>query len=675
MKLNKILPADTNDTLRPIDENAESPGRDRKSHERITSVLRKSVHHLKHLMASSTQKPTNDWWHREENVEQIKTNAEIDTKYKRLRQNSRIKLRFMKAGSELTTLKGLIHPESSFRLSWDFWVMLLVVYIALTTPIELAFTKSPFNILGLEVVINLFFVLDIILNFRTSFRHTSGTKVGRIESSHTVIATRYLKTWFILDLLASFPLDFILLWANAGGDIPDANKVLRILRGVKFFRVFRVDRIYNRIMAKTNFGASIARLSKLFTILFLEWHILGCIYWGISEHEWKQAKEYTPDMYEEWLNADPEDIWVMHDNVMQMSIGRQYIRTLLWAITATTGIGKDIKPKSDIQFVFTTVTIMFGVMTYALVTGSLASVLQNIDTVEGRRRQEITQITEYLRQRNCDDNLVRKISTYYEYCHDRHLTACDENLLSEMHSCLKEDLDLSLNRKLLKSIPRFEDISSVCILELINAMNSRIYIPQEVIYLRMELAKEVFFVARGDLEALDGSGERELVISDGSFFGNEVFQRHGRRKSTIRSVSHSELLILSKGSLKKIIKKQPEFAFIITDWGLLTDLDSHHSWRKIQHTIHAFNCLKDDLGSHVSFEEFYDNISRENVPEEDGSFEMVTGALDTFKRKVSTMFKREEMRKTTVDIGFRDFRRDILRRKSIAQQKKTSTGE
>merc|ERR1740124_92890 len=111
------------------------------------------------MMASSTQKPTNDWWHREENVEQIKTNAEIDTKYKRLRQNSRIKLRFMKAGSELTTLKGLIHPESSFRLSWDFWVMLLVVYIALTTPIELAFTKSPFNILGLEVVINLFFVL------------------------------------------------------------------------------------------------------------------------------------------------------------------------------------------------------------------------------------------------------------------------------------------------------------------------------------------------------------------------------------------------------------------------------------------------------------------------------------------------------------------------------------
>ena len=36
--------------------------------------------------------------------------------------------------------------------------------------------------------------------------------------------------------------------------------------------------------------------------------------------------------------------------------------------------------------------------------------------------------------------------------HDRHITGHDEALLNEMHSSLKEELDLGLNKRLLNSV-------------------------------------------------------------------------------------------------------------------------------------------------------------------------------------------------------------------------------
>ena len=52
---------------------------------------------------------------------------------------------------------------------------------------------------------NVYLVLDILLNFRTTFVNAKGEVVTNSKD----IATNYLKTWFFLDLVAALPFDFL----------------------------------------------------------------------------------------------------------------------------------------------------------------------------------------------------------------------------------------------------------------------------------------------------------------------------------------------------------------------------------------------------------------------------------------------------------------------------------
>jgi hypothetical protein len=57
---------------------------------------------------------------------------------------------------------------------------------------------------GTEIVylIDLFFLIDIVLNFFTSYRY-KGTEIADRKK----VSAHYLKTLFVIDLLANFPLD------------------------------------------------------------------------------------------------------------------------------------------------------------------------------------------------------------------------------------------------------------------------------------------------------------------------------------------------------------------------------------------------------------------------------------------------------------------------------------
>ena len=53
------------------------------------------------------------------------------------------------------------------------------------------------------------FLLDVILNFRTGYVDDSSAKPV-VELSPRLIARRYIRSYFTLDLLSSLPLDYII---------------------------------------------------------------------------------------------------------------------------------------------------------------------------------------------------------------------------------------------------------------------------------------------------------------------------------------------------------------------------------------------------------------------------------------------------------------------------------
>ncbi len=60
--------------------------------------------------------------------------------------------------------------NGNFRIRWDLWIILLVVYNAIKEPLSIAYVEM--ENLGLEIFgyfVDINFILDLIFNFRTTY--------------------------------------------------------------------------------------------------------------------------------------------------------------------------------------------------------------------------------------------------------------------------------------------------------------------------------------------------------------------------------------------------------------------------------------------------------------------------------------------------------------------------
>jgi hypothetical protein len=100
-----------------------------------------------------------------------------------------------------------ISESSRLRTGWDLLILVLVLLSCLLVPFQIAF-RHQVNLAGsvLLYLIDLFFLLDIFLNFHTTFR-----RQGAEVTDPGEIARHYLGTLFLVDLLAALPFDALLL--------------------------------------------------------------------------------------------------------------------------------------------------------------------------------------------------------------------------------------------------------------------------------------------------------------------------------------------------------------------------------------------------------------------------------------------------------------------------------
>lgn len=123
--------------------------------------------------------------------------------------------------------KYLILHNSKFKATWDWFVLALVIYTAIEIPYTAAFGQldkgqkiSPVGQLKngrylaiSNIVVDCLFIVDILINFRSTYTR-KGTDELVIDPR--MIACNYLKTWFVIDLLAAIPFEFFVSQGTEG---------------------------------------------------------------------------------------------------------------------------------------------------------------------------------------------------------------------------------------------------------------------------------------------------------------------------------------------------------------------------------------------------------------------------------------------------------------------------
>jgi len=215
----------------------------------------------------------------------------------------------------------------------------------------------------------------------------------------------------------------------------------------------------------------------------------------------------------------------------------------------------------------------------------------------------------------------------------RHITSYDDSIINDIHPTLKDQLDLEINKQLLDKVDRFRSLPEAILLMLIHSLESRIFLPDEIVFLIGESAKELFFIARGDLKMLDFQGKTIKYFSDGDYFGEDFVQVNARRKSTVSSLGHSELLVLDKIKMNMVSHRYPEFALLLHKWSHEEMWQSLRHWERIQYAIETQKNIKSQMGiDNLSFSQTYQHL---NSFDSQHSSENITPRMSLCKTKKS----------------------------------------
>ena len=96
----------------------------------------------------------------------------------------------------------MISPECTFKKTWNILIFILLIYTAVLTPIRISFKDESAYWLYLELTTDILFMSDIVVNFLSAY----SDKNGVIVFTKRKISKNYLKSWFIIDFVSSFPL-------------------------------------------------------------------------------------------------------------------------------------------------------------------------------------------------------------------------------------------------------------------------------------------------------------------------------------------------------------------------------------------------------------------------------------------------------------------------------------
>jgi len=131
-------------------------------------------------------------------------------------------------------LRHTIHPDSKFRTQWNFASLLVVLYCCIDIPVDICFYPNIEVNVGFVIncIFDLFFVVDIFLNFQTGFEYHGVVIMDRKQAS-----SHYLRNGFVIDFIASVPVDYFSFAQNGSNtSMTKASKLIRVLR---IFRLLR----------------------------------------------------------------------------------------------------------------------------------------------------------------------------------------------------------------------------------------------------------------------------------------------------------------------------------------------------------------------------------------------------------------------------------------------------
>jgi voltage-gated potassium channel len=436
----------------------------------------------------------------------------------------------------------IIREQSTFRFCWDVLVLALVVLSCVLVPYQLAFVHSAEQVPnGLMFAISLVFLVDIGLNFNTSYREAGSEIVDP-----AAIREHYMRGHFTVDLLASIPFGMLLL--VAGNPQVGAFSAVLLVRLLVLLRLARFFVILGRWESFSWTDPAYLRVLKYMGMVLIFAHCIACLWFGVAR-----------------MDGYPEDSWVVAAGIEDSDPITQYVRSLYWTITTMTTVGYgDISPGRTAEYLLASIIMLMGASVYAFIIGGIASLLGSLQAAKNSHREHMESVEQYLRARRIPAHLGTRVHDYYEYLWSRQKGLNEQAMLHDLPDSLRLDIMLHLARDVLQQVPLFRHCSPVLRNSLLVALEPATYAPANYLVRENEVGGSIIFITRGVVEIIAGDEQKSYgTLGPGDYFGYLSLALNEPRSGSVRASEYCEVLILDKETYDDFSVRYPEFVEVM----------------------------------------------------------------------------------------------------------------
>uniref|UniRef100_A0A8C1BUS5 Potassium voltage-gated channel, subfamily H (eag-related), member 5b n=1 Tax=Cyprinus carpio carpio TaxID=630221 RepID=A0A8C1BUS5_CYPCA len=447
----------------------------------------------------------------------------------------------------------------TFKTTWDWVILILTFYTAIMVPYNVSFKTKQNNVtwLVLDSVVDVIFLVDIVLNFHTTFVGPG----GEVISDPKLIRMNYLKTWFVIDLLSCLPYDIINAFENVDEGISSLFSSLKVVR------LLRLGRVARKLDHYLEYGAAV--LVLLVCVFGLVAHWLACIWYSIGDYE----------VIDEQTNTIKTDSWLYQ---LATSIGSPYrynasgtgqweggpgkdslyITSLYFTMTSLTTIGfGNIAPTTDGEKIFSVAMMMVGSLLYATIFGNVTTIFQQMYANTNRYHEMLNNVRDFLKLYQVPKGLSERVMDYIVSTWSMSKGIDTEKVLSICPKDMRADICVHLNRKVFNEHPAFRLASDGCLRSLAVQFQMIHSAPGDLIFHAGESVDLLCFVVSGSLEVIQDD-EVIAILGKGDVFGDVFWKETTLAHScaNVRALTYCDLHIIKREALLKVLDFYTAFA-------------------------------------------------------------------------------------------------------------------
>uniref|UniRef100_A0A8C5E0I8 Voltage-gated delayed rectifier potassium channel KCNH4 n=1 Tax=Gouania willdenowi TaxID=441366 RepID=A0A8C5E0I8_GOUWI len=476
----------------------------------------------------------------------------------------------------------LLH-YGAFKAGWDWLILLATFYVAITVPYNVCFTaveiredggsaaRNPPSVS--DILVEILFIIDIVLNFRTTYVSTSGQVVYDARS----ICIHYVTSWLFVDLIAALPFDLLYAFnisVNFGVHLLKTVRLLRLLRLLQ-----KLDR-YSQYSAVV--------LTLLMSTFALLAHWMACVWYFIGRSEIESNSPASWDigwLHElakrlgtpyflsplgllgsgQWNSSRARPRTPNGTGTTMLSGGpsvrSSYVTSLYFALSSLTSVGfGNVSANTDSEKIFSICTMLIGALMHAVVFGNVTAIIQRMYSRRSLYHTRTKDLKDFIRVHRLPKALEQRMMECFQTTWSVNNGIDVSELLKDFPDELRADIAMHLNKELLQ-LPLFESASRGCLRSLSLIIKTSFCAPGEFLIRQGDALQAIYFVCSGSMEVLKDSTVL-AILGRGDLIGSDCLTQEEviKTNACVKALTYCDLQYISLKGLREVLCLYPDYA-------------------------------------------------------------------------------------------------------------------